>query len=125
VNGLVVELDHAFLTLPAGGEAEARGFYTELLGLEEIERPAGLAESRGLWFRCGAQELHLGTDDQHAAAGRPHPGFRVERAEDLDELAGRLKRSGAEVEWDERIEGVRRFYTRDPFGNRLELLAKS
>jgi hypothetical protein len=26
-------------------------------------------------------------------------------------------------EWDERIEGRKRFYTRDPFGNRLELLA--
>jgi hypothetical protein len=27
------------------------------------------------------------------------------------------------VEWDERWPGVRRFYTHDPFGNRLELLA--
>jgi muramoyltetrapeptide carboxypeptidase len=42
---------------------------------------------------------------------------------ELDELAERLVAGQYEVDWDDRIEGRRRFYTRDPFGNRLESLA--
>lgn len=42
---------------------------------------------------------------------------------ELDEVAERLTSNRYDVEWDERIEGRRRFYTRDPFGNRIELLA--
>jgi hypothetical protein len=37
-------------------------------------------------------------------------------------LASKLVDAGYEAQWDERIEGRKRFYTRDPFGNRLELL---
>jgi hypothetical protein len=29
--------------------------------------------------------------------------------------------AGPPVEWDERQPGVRRFYTADPFGNRIEI----
>jgi len=29
--------------------------------------------------------------------------------------------AGAPVRWDDRLEGVRRFYTEDPWGNRIEL----
>ena len=42
--------------------------------------------------------------------------------DELDELAGRLEAAGESVEWDESLAGVRRFYTTDPWGNRLELL---
>lgn len=41
---------------------------------------------------------------------------------DLDTLAQRLKAAGHEVVWDEALPGVQRFYTADPFGNRLELV---
>ncbi|HEX5468433.1 MAG TPA: VOC family protein [Gaiellaceae bacterium] len=119
----VLELDHAFITIPQGAEEEARRFYGEVLGLEEIARPEGLSASSGLWFRAGARELHLGADDAHAAHKRPHPGFRAAGFEELDGLAGRVEQAGFEVAWDDRIEGRRRFYTRDPFGNRVEVLA--
>ena len=33
--------------------------------------------------------------------------------------------AGAPVKWDDRYTGVRRFYTADPFGNRIEILAKT
>jgi catechol 2,3-dioxygenase-like lactoylglutathione lyase family enzyme len=125
VSGPVVELEHAFLTFSAGREDDARRFYGELLGLDEIERPEGLAASPGLWFACGRQELHLGSDADHVPPARPHPGLRVVGPAELEALARRLRDAGVEVTWDERIAGVPRFYTRDPFGNRLELLAKS
>jgi catechol 2,3-dioxygenase-like lactoylglutathione lyase family enzyme len=123
VPALIVGLDHAFITIPSGREDEARHFYGQLLGLDEIARPEGLSESGGLWFQVGGQELHLGTDEKHEATKRPHPGLRVEPVTALEELARRLESADREVDWDERIEGRKRFYVRDPFGNRLELLA--
>ena len=42
---------------------------------------------------------------------------------ELDALAERLAAAGAPVEWDDRYPGVRRFYTADPWGNRIEVLA--
>jgi catechol 2,3-dioxygenase-like lactoylglutathione lyase family enzyme len=119
----VTQLDHVFITIPVNGEDEGRRFYGGLLGLEEMTKPAGLAESPGVWFQAGQGEVHLGVDGEHAASRRPHPGFRVESVSALEELAHRLEGAGCEVSWDERIEGRKRFYTRDPFGNRLELLA--
>jgi catechol 2,3-dioxygenase-like lactoylglutathione lyase family enzyme len=120
---VIVGLDHAFFTLQEGGEEEARRFYGDVLGLEEIQRPEGLQHSGGVWFQAGGQELHLGTDDAHLPPKRPHPGFRVGSSAELNELAQRLTSNRYDVEWDDRIEGRRRFYTRDPFGNRIELLA--
>jgi len=120
---LIVGLDHAFITIPEGREDDARRFYAALLGLEEIARPEGLQQSGGIWFRAGGQELHLGSDDAHEATKRPHPGFRVESVTALEELAHRVEAAGVETRWDERIEGRKRFYVRDPFGNRLEILA--
>jgi catechol 2,3-dioxygenase-like lactoylglutathione lyase family enzyme len=120
---LIVGLDHAFITIPSGGEDDARRFYGKLLGLDEIAKPEGLSESPGVWFRAGGQELHLGSDEGHEATKRPHPGFRVESVAALEKLAQRVEAAGVDAKWDERIEGRKRFYVRDPFGNRVELLA--
>ncbi|HEX3254538.1 MAG TPA: VOC family protein [Gaiellaceae bacterium] len=117
----VVGLDHAFITIPSGAEDESRRFYGELLGLKEIPKPAGLG-TPGVWFQAGNQELHLGAYEDHAAPKRPHPGSRVESATALEELAHRLDEAGVEPKWDDRIEGRKRFYVRDPFGSRVELL---
>ena len=42
---------------------------------------------------------------------------------ELDGVARRLEDAGAPVEWDDRHPGIRRFFTADPFGNRIELLS--
>jgi hypothetical protein len=55
-------------------------------------------------------------------ARKAHPALRVGGAA-LDALADRLVAGGAPVSWDEALPAVRRFYTEDPWGNRLELLA--
>jgi len=123
LTGSITGLDHAFITIASDGEDAGRAFYGSLLGLEEIPKPAGLSESPGVWFRAGDEELHLGVDELHEPGRRPHPGFRVESVSALEQVALRLQDAGREVSWDERIEGRKRFYTRDPFGNRVELLA--
>lgn len=115
-----MRLDHVQVAAPPGGEAEARRFYGELLGLEEIPKPEPLRDSGGVWFRVGERELHVGIEQDFTPARKAHPGFRVE-ARELDAIADRLATAGARVDWDERYPGVRRFYTADPFGNRVEI----
>jgi len=119
-----VRLDHVQVAAPPGCEARARAFYGELLGLPEIEKPEPMRASGGAWFALGAQQLHVGVEDPFAPAAKAHPGLSVTE-EELVALAARVEAAGAPVVWDDRLPGVRRFYTADPFGNRLELLAGS
>lgn len=116
-------LDHVQIAAPPGCEREARRFYGALLGLPELEKPAALRAGGGVWFAAGAHELHVGVAADFAPARKAHPGLRVGSDADLDALAGALTDAGAAVEWDDRIPGRRRFFTSDPWGNRLELLA--
>jgi predicted enzyme related to lactoylglutathione lyase len=125
VSRVITGLDHVQVAAPPGSEAEARGFYGALLGLIELEKPAPLAARGGAWFACGAQQLHVGVAADFTPAGKAHPALAVAAARDLDVLAERLTLAGAPVLWDTELPDVRRFYTEDPWGNRLELLAPS
>jgi catechol 2,3-dioxygenase-like lactoylglutathione lyase family enzyme len=113
----VTGIDHVQVAAPAGCEVEARAFYGELLGLEELPKPEALAARGGCWFSTGAQELHVGVEEPFSPARKAHPSFVVT---DLDSLAARLAAVGIEVAYDDQIPGTRRFQTADPFGNRLE-----
>jgi catechol 2,3-dioxygenase-like lactoylglutathione lyase family enzyme len=118
----VLGLDHVQLAAPPGCETQARRFYGELLGLREIAKPRSLDRRGGVWFSVGAQQLHIGVEDPFSPARKAHPALRVEPSE-LDTVAERLASAGARVTWDDALPGVRRFYTEDPWGNRVELLA--
>jgi ribosomal-protein-serine acetyltransferase len=118
----VLGLDHVQVAVPVGSEGEARGFYGDLLGLPEIEKPEALRDRGGVWFTCGAQQLHVGVIDDFSPAAKAHPALRV-RQPDLDLVAERLAAAGSTVQWDDAIPRTRRFYTADPWGNRIELLA--
>ncbi len=123
----VVGLDHVQVAAPAGCEDEARRFYGSLLGLEELEKPPILAARGGVWFRLGAQELHVGVAEDFAPATKAHPALRVGSEEALREIASRLAVARAEVAWGDpdEIPGTTRFHVRDPFGNRLELVVRA
>jgi catechol 2,3-dioxygenase-like lactoylglutathione lyase family enzyme len=117
-------LDHVQVAAPAGCEAKARRFYAELLGLTEVDKPAALARRGGVWFALGSgAQLHVGVAEDFAPAVKAHPGLRIESAARLEMLGRRLAAVGAPVVWDSELPEVRRFFTADPFGNRLELLA--
>ena len=62
----------------------------------------------------------MGVEPEFAPARKAHPALRV-NAGAIDALADRLAGAGAPVTWDEAL-SARRFYTQDPWGNRLELL---
>jgi ribosomal-protein-serine acetyltransferase len=118
----VLGLDHVQVAAPVGSESEARRFYGGLLGLPELEKPEDLRGRGGVWFACGPQQLHVGVAEDFVPATKAHPALRVRRA-DLDPIAERLSAAGRAVQWDDAIPGTRRFYTADPWGNRIELLA--
>ena len=88
----------------------------------EVEKPPPMVSTGGLWARAGRLELHLGVEEDFRPARKAHPGVMVR---DLDGLARRLEASGADVSWDERFPGYRRFYVHDNSGNKLEFLAPS
>lgn len=117
----IVGLDHVQVAAPVGSEAAARAFFGDLLGLPEIPVPEGLRARKAVWFAAGTQELHIGIDPQFTAAAKAHPAFAVP-ADQLDQLAAELSAAGHDVRWDDAIPEVRRFYTDDPFGNRVELV---
>jgi extradiol dioxygenase family protein len=107
------------LAIPQGGEADARPFFGDALGMTEVDKPPVLAARGGCWFRGDGIEIHLGVDDGFRPARKAHPALLVDG---LDALAERLVAHGVEVRWDDEFPGHRRFYADDPFGNRLEFL---
>jgi catechol 2,3-dioxygenase-like lactoylglutathione lyase family enzyme len=113
-------LDHVQLAAPRGCEHAARRYFGELLGLNEVEKPASLRARGGVWFELGSQQLHIGVEEPFSPALKAHPALRVDQ---LDELAQRLSRAGEKVQWDDELPGERRFYSEDPWGNRIELMA--
>ncbi len=112
-------IHHVQLAFPPGSEATLRDFYERVLGLPEVAKPPVLAARGGCWFRGHGIELHLGVEQDFRPARQAHPGLLVR---DLDAWAERLTEAGAPVRFDDDFPGMRRFYTEDPFGNRLEFL---
>jgi catechol 2,3-dioxygenase-like lactoylglutathione lyase family enzyme len=114
-------LDHVQIAAPRGCEDQARRFFGELLELDEIEKPETLRARGGVWFRLATQQLHIGVEEPFEPARKAHPAFSVAAGE-LDALAERLTASGEKVDWDDVLLPVRRFYTADPWGNRIEIV---
>jgi catechol 2,3-dioxygenase-like lactoylglutathione lyase family enzyme len=113
-------IDHVQLAAPPGCEAEARRFFGGVLGLEEVEKPESLRRRGGVWFRVGAQQLHVGVEQEFAPARKAHPAFAVSG---YDEFISCLRSAGVETVADDSIPGLRRSYVADPWGNRIELVA--
>jgi catechol 2,3-dioxygenase-like lactoylglutathione lyase family enzyme len=118
----IVGLDHVQIAAPSGCEREARRFFGEVLGLTEVDKPKALRQRGGVWFTLGPQQLHIGVEEQFSPARKAHPALSVLPAE-LDALANRLLAVGAAVIWDVELPGARRFYSEDPWGNRIEFTA--
>jgi catechol 2,3-dioxygenase-like lactoylglutathione lyase family enzyme len=118
---VTIDLDHVQIAAPPGCEAEARRFFGGLLGLAEIEKPGPLRARGGAWFALGERQIHVGVEADFKPARKAHVALRGEPAE-LDDLAARLAAAGSPVTWDDTLPGERRFYSEDPWGNRIEFL---
>jgi hypothetical protein len=115
-------IHHVQLSCPRGSEAALREYYIGVLGLTELTKPPLLAARGGCWFAGHGIELHLGVEDDFRPARKAHPGLLWP---DLDALAGKLTAAGYPVAWaaEDELPGVRRFYSHDIHGNRMEFLA--
>ena len=113
------------MSAPPGCEGAARAFYGGLLGLQELDKPAPLRARGGAWFALASgRQLHVGVvADGFAPAAKAHPALRAAGEAPLRALAERLVAAGWPVTWDDELPGEVRFYTADPWGNRIELLA--
>lgn len=112
-----MKLTHVNVTMPKGSEAIARSFYGGVLGLREIPKPPSLAARGGVWFDADGLDLHISIDNERAGADALRH-FGLECAH-LDQLRERLM--AAKIEIDEgRPAPWKRFFVRDPFGNRIE-----
>lgn len=117
---------HVNLTIDPGPEAlaEAHRFYVDLLGLEELYRPAQTDSGRpGYWlgFENG-QQIHISAEpdsESYNGPSRRHAAFQVA---DLKGLRQRLADAGEHVEDADQFPGQSRFFARDPWGNRLEFV---
>jgi len=115
----LLPIHHVQLAIPRDGEPQCRAFWGEVLGMHELDKPPVLAARGGCWFRGGDLEVHLGVEDPFVPARKAHPGLLVDG---LRALARRLEQAGYPVTWDAEFPGHDRFYSADPFGNRLEFL---
>ncbi len=114
------------IAAPPGSEPAARAFYGDLLGLTEVAKPAPLDARGGVWFALGGgatgAQLHVGIEQDFRPAGKAHPALGMQPAA-LEALARRLSAAGSPVRWSDELPHLRRFFTDDPWGNRLEFLA--
>jgi len=115
----VVGFDHVQLAIPPGGESGARRFYGEVLGFREVPKPPAMAARGGLWFAAGPIAIHLGIESGMLASAKAHPALLVT---DFDAWKARLVAAGCEWRESDELPGTRRAHTRDPFGNRIELV---
>ena len=116
----VVGIDHVQLAIPENGEADARHFFCGLLGMEEVAKPSNLSPS-GCWFQDKGTNVHVGVDPGFRAATKAHPAFLVDN---LVELRSRLESEGFQTKDDKPVDGYDRFFTSDPFGNRIEIMQR-
>ncbi|XID92024.1 VOC family protein [Paenibacillaceae bacterium WGS1546] len=118
-----IGLDHVQLAEWEGCELAARKFYGEDLGWPEIPKPESLRKRGGVWFLCGAHQVHIGVQPDFAPAKKAHPAFEVRN---LERLRKRLNALGIETTRDSsrEEENVQRIFVHDPFGNRLEFLER-
>lgn len=116
----MIAIDHVQIAIPPAGEPAARMFFVGLLGMAEECKPPVLAARGGCWFRAGKVHLHCGVESPFQPQRKAHVAFLIE---DLDSLVTKLTAAGITIKWDDAVEGCRRFYADDPFGNRLEFIA--
>ena len=112
-------IDHIHICVAPEKLEQARVFYTDVIGLELIERPNHLFKTAGYWFNIADIQLHIGVEPTLPPSTR-HTAFEVE---DVD-TARKYLDGKVEILEEPAIPGRRRFAFRDPFGNRIELLQK-
>lgn len=126
----VKTIDH--VTIVASDLERSARFYTEVLGMAEVERPAfGFP---GRWLQAGSTQVHLNLEGERAGpAGLPRRGGTslsagFHYAFEVDDCAAamaRVEELGVPIAEGPktRPDGARQFYIHDPDGHLVELFS--
>lgn len=128
----VKTLDH--VTLVVGDLERSRRFYVNVLGMEEVDRPA--FSFPGAWFEADGRQIHLilehaesgpagmSVDEQTTATRTHHFAFEIEDAEKALEI---LDAAGVKVlvRSKKRPDGAIQIFVEDPDGHIVELCQKA
>lgn len=101
-------------------EDEAKKFYCDVLGLQEIEKPDSLKGRGGFWLTIGDKDVHIGTEN-----GFDRTKTKAHIAYEVDNLAywkTKLTQENIKLLDGIPIPNFDRFEFRDPFGNRVEMI---
>jgi catechol 2,3-dioxygenase-like lactoylglutathione lyase family enzyme len=117
----VSRIHHVNVVIPVGTTEQAVAFYGRVLGLTHVPRPGEdePQSTSGAWFDVAPRmQVHISERD-----GEPHPdahfGIVVD---DFDGVRQRLAGAGAPWTDQEPLFDGRRGFTRDPAGDRIELI---
>jgi catechol 2,3-dioxygenase-like lactoylglutathione lyase family enzyme len=118
---LLKGIDHVQTAIPVGGETIARDYYGKVLGMTELPKPVDMAARGGCWFAIGSLQLHLGAEAGFRPAKKAHVALI---ADDLAAVRDAVGAAGFVAHDDTPVDGRNRFFSHDPFGNRIEFIER-
>lgn len=119
----IFSLNHASLIV--SNLDRSMSFYSEILGLRQIDRPdLGFP---GIWFQLGDQQIHLlELENPDPTTGRPEHGGRDRHvalnAMALAPIQDALTKAG--ITYTMSKSGRRALFCRDPDGNAIEIIER-
>jgi catechol 2,3-dioxygenase-like lactoylglutathione lyase family enzyme len=115
-----MRLHHVNIVVRPGETDQLIAFYTEVLGFSRVDKPVEGTTPGGAWFDINSSnQLHISERSDAVMHDDMHFGLVVD---DLDAVIKRLAAAGAPWSEQANLFGGRRGSTRDPLGNRVELL---
>jgi catechol 2,3-dioxygenase-like lactoylglutathione lyase family enzyme len=116
-------LHHVNIVVKPGETAQVVGFYVDLLGLKQVAKPAEGTTTGGAWFDIDDHtQMHISERTDAVMHADMHFALVVD---EFDAMLARLAAAGAEWHEQPNLFGGRRGSTRDPLGNRIELLEQA
>lgn len=117
-----MRLHHVNVVVPPGATDAVVPFYESVLGLARIAKPAEGVAAEGAWFDIAAgEQVHV---SERAGDRHPDPHFGLV-VDDFNGVLAKLAAAGAPWTEQANVFGGRRGFTRDPAGNRVELLERA
>ena len=117
----ITQIHHIQIFVPREMEEQAKHFYGELLGLEEIPKPEPYRKNGGAWYRFGGNQLHMSLmrKPEDNLGSLRHVCYMVSNVAVAEKI---MREAGVEIIPDDRpFVGWTRFYVRDPGGNYIEI----
>lgn len=118
---MIKAIHHVQIAVSGKLEEATIRFYKDVLQLKEIPKPENLKKNGGAWFELGLQQFHIAPEEvplEYNSKSKRHICFLVE---DIEATKLHLQKNDVEIiEDNQPIKELKRFYFRDPAGNRIE-----